>query len=442
MEKKNNCLIPKTHKRFNQALLCLDEAIKTYQEPDRFISNINNLIQTLRSITWVLQKEHRNIKGFKEWYGDPDNADNPKENTKIYEMKNDDVMKWLVSARNQIVKQGDLETKSLATVYIKTYERKQILQFSFNPFSKIEDIARDIINKHVVNIPAEHQEEVILTVERLWVIDDFPKAEILDLLIYCIYILLKLLEEAHEKAGCDFIKCEHNSLSIDEITKFLLVHHNRIETQQTINLKYSDCSRLACHSIRMGKEEMERIGAPKECAKRYGDIKKIISKKKIIEKEYPFSEINKHIELVKHLLKKDKYLLSVSFVYTNKDNPPLMMSTQFTEKVDKYLFFEKLAKTVEEHNAIGVMTINEAWLGSLKECKKYNKKISDLPEKQEVIMMSMATPHKTKSYIIPFTRQKSGEIKFGKLSITEKEQPYFTPIYQVWKEIEKLNETK
>ena len=65
---KETCPIPITHKRLNHVLSIFDDINKSYQNPDKFTSDLNNLIQTLRNVTFMLQSEKHKIENFDIWY--------------------------------------------------------------------------------------------------------------------------------------------------------------------------------------------------------------------------------------------------------------------------------------------------------------------------------------------------------------------------------------
>ncbi len=80
-------------------------AADAYMEPETFRLNLNSLIQGLRNVTFLLQSQKRDLPSFEDWYGEWQRA-----------VKDDLVMRWVVSARNRIVKQSDLEMHSTALV--------------------------------------------------------------------------------------------------------------------------------------------------------------------------------------------------------------------------------------------------------------------------------------------------------------------------------------
>lgn len=63
------------------------------EDKEEFEWNLSAFVSAARSITWALQKEYKNSElheEFIEWYGDPD-AKNPNPDTKLYEIRNDEI---------------------------------------------------------------------------------------------------------------------------------------------------------------------------------------------------------------------------------------------------------------------------------------------------------------------------------------------------------------
>lgn len=97
--------------RLHEAYRLWHQAAKYYASPEEFRTYLNACIQALRNVTFVLQKQKSEIDNFKEWYAQWQNA-----------LKADKIMTWCVAARNRIVKQGDLETRSIALAsYVASY---------------------------------------------------------------------------------------------------------------------------------------------------------------------------------------------------------------------------------------------------------------------------------------------------------------------------------
>ena len=79
-------------------------ALESYFDPEAFRVALQNCIQTLRTVTWLLQNNKRHIPNFDAWYSAWQDK-----------MRADNVMRWLVNSRNKIEKQGDLGTHSMTS---------------------------------------------------------------------------------------------------------------------------------------------------------------------------------------------------------------------------------------------------------------------------------------------------------------------------------------
>lgn len=101
------CVVPKTHARLEQAHALWHEALAAYHDPELFVTKLNALIQALRTVTWVLQKEFGNSKEFKSWYEAWQDT-----------MAADERLRWALAVRNEVEHQGDLETSSVAHVRV------------------------------------------------------------------------------------------------------------------------------------------------------------------------------------------------------------------------------------------------------------------------------------------------------------------------------------
>lgn len=189
------CPIPKTHARLNQCHAIWHEALDAYAVPDTFVGRLNALIQGLRTVTFVLQKELGHRDGFGAWY-------EPWQTT----MRADKRMQWLVSARNRIEKQGDLDTSSVAHVRVMSGWGEATLEaMDVDPTATAQEIARRL---QVFGLPAQTRQDGVLVVERRWTLEELAGDEILDVLAHCHGVLTRLVEATHERWGSDRVRCE------------------------------------------------------------------------------------------------------------------------------------------------------------------------------------------------------------------------------------------
>src|SRR5438067_1234385 len=99
----SSCILASVHSRLQEAHRHWHHALHNYADPNAFRSYLNSCIQSLRNVTFVLQQKKASIGNFSDFY-EPWQA----------QLRSDPVLKWVVEARNRVVKQGDLETKSVA----------------------------------------------------------------------------------------------------------------------------------------------------------------------------------------------------------------------------------------------------------------------------------------------------------------------------------------
>ncbi len=101
------CPLAQAHRRLEDAHRLWHQTADLYSDPDGFRVNLNATIQTLRNVTFALQKQKAVIPSFEAWY-------QPWQRR----MREDPLLRWLVDARNRIVKEEDLVTQSVARIRI------------------------------------------------------------------------------------------------------------------------------------------------------------------------------------------------------------------------------------------------------------------------------------------------------------------------------------
>lgn len=161
---------------------------KEYFEPNSFRMAINSCIQELRNVTFVLQANKRGIEGFDNWY-------QPWQE----KMRVNQSLKWLVSARNYIVKQGDLDLNSVLRIeVIGSYLAGEIRIFE-------QDYEPNLTNKEIfektitLGLPEQVFKNSYVKLERRWVDVNHPDHELLDLLSICWASVAELLLDAPGK---------------------------------------------------------------------------------------------------------------------------------------------------------------------------------------------------------------------------------------------------
>ena len=172
------CPLSSTEKRLRDCLFLIIETKNNYFDPNAFRLRLNSCIQTLRTVTFILQKNKGLLSNFDEWYVQWQNK-----------MREDSILKWLIGARNSIVKQGDLVTHSMAHVSIvESWYGNPIFKMEVPPLTETKNLAKLLAQS------APNKEDHIvglLRLERRWIDSKLPDQELLDSLSYSYQILIK-----------------------------------------------------------------------------------------------------------------------------------------------------------------------------------------------------------------------------------------------------------
>lgn len=250
------CPLDAADRRLRDGLNLWVETKSLYFYPDRFRLSLNNVIQTLRNVTFVLQKSKSDLNGFDDWYSPWQER-----------MRNDEQMRWLVDSRNVIVKQGDLETYSRARVsVVDSWFEPPKLEIDVPPFTETGDFERLL----ATNAPTDMTTDVgLLKVERRWVDSRLPSEEILGILAHAFDVLFQLLHDAHmrlleesDRLNCVWLPVF--SSSEDRLPRCML----GLEWDRTLWIDLRDGSIVSPCSTSMAQSE-EDLG---KAARRYDGI--------------------------------------------------------------------------------------------------------------------------------------------------------------------------
>jgi hypothetical protein len=191
------CPIPATHRRLAESHILWHQALESYGQPERFRANLNATIQALRNVTFALQSEKGGITGFDEWY-EPWQA----------RLAADPVSTWVKQSRNLVVKQGDLQTISVAVVRLLTWKDDVLAEADAPPETPSALLLANIDLLKLVStskVPPGDATAAAVAIERRWSVSELAGREILESLASAYGLLSKLVLDAHlhiRQAGC------------------------------------------------------------------------------------------------------------------------------------------------------------------------------------------------------------------------------------------------
>jgi len=427
MTQKNPCPILTTHKRLNHALSIFNDINKSYQNPEKFTSDLNNLIQTLRNITFILQAEKEKIKNFDTWYKPIQDM-----------MKKNDAMKWLHNSRTHIVHRGDLEKESYITIRVVDHFNKEILTEKFNPFLTTEQAIKFFRKTIKLKFPKTLKEDIVVEAERKWVVSFFPNAEIIDVLIYCFSVLTDVVELTHNIFNDSILTCAENNF-FDKKEDFMIVLRNRLKKTRTTRICYDDGKIITSYKFAIERSKIFKNNSKAELKRKveqkYGDISELKKLMKPISEEIPFCFLKYHLEMSKRFLLTDGGVLPICFFYFSKINPPGMLSFDTKDPSARFGMAESIADMAEETKCKSIIFISEVWTGKFPKNDKDYIPARLQKNKKEAVEIVAITPDKMKTIHLPFYR-KNGKIVLEKEAYDiSQEWPFFNKLKKVWEKI-------
>lgn len=329
-----SCPIPNTHRRLADAHRHWHQTARFYNDPDGFRMNLNTTIQELRNVTFILQKDQSAIPNFAGWYSDWQAL-----------LRADETARWLIGARNHLVKQGDLDTVSRVTATVLSgYNRQEVDIASIPPTSSNRTVARYV----AASMPEHLRPDGAIEVRRYWSVSELGARELLDALAHCFGLLQRLLESAHERCKSPYIPvaCDgrHNGPRGAPICMFLE------QSARTTIVAAENGARLRRQTYVQNWSEEKII----ESRSRYGDSGVVYSDKPLAE-QAALLHAN-----ARRIFNADGYHLMFVFLYSGKKLIE-MRGLHSTERYDNHLLLDDMANYMRFIGADGFAIVGESW---------------------------------------------------------------------------------
>lgn len=373
------CIFRKTEVRSQQAHNLWHRALDSYSYPDEFHTILNALIQSLRSITFVLQKEGSHIQDFNNWYS-----------KKRDEMRSDPLLRWLVEKRNQVEKEGDLDTLSTAEIHlIDSWYDRPSLTLTANPTDSNIAIAEAIATK----LGDDIAKYGVLRIERRWTLQELQGRDILDALSECYFKLTSIIEEAHS-----------------------ISHPGRSYCVSSKSYKPPECMEVAAsqrafiYHIRDKSElqhrrifEKPKLYKTEEVQKRYGPMQSFDAD--------PFEKLELVLEMAKKVLQKDKYHIPLVILsLPNKEIMPIVLYME--DQQGKFILWRDIGETVRKTSANALIFITESWIAP-REKGETLKPVGESPNRREALTVTKVTSKGEKNAWLLFSSEKTKRLSLN-----------------------------
>lgn len=369
----STCPLAAVHQRMEDAHRLWHQALESYFDPEAFRVALQGCIQTLRTVTWLLQNNKRDIPQFDVWY--------PCWQEK---MRTDQVMRWLVTARNKIEKQGDLATFSMvhARVVASYFDEGPEIQVKAELFDDatvlFKKIPRDFLERQVI-------EHGVLQIERRWVDSELSAWELMDALSHVYGQLSILIDDAHRQLGIlPTILVDTSSGAIrrfpprkDHLGGRLpcMVMTGEVRTA-SFSLKTGNALSFTEQACKADAESM------KTAKERYGPALP----------EHPsrasdsFKDLARwSFQMARHVFQIDGHHVPL-FIFVQENKPISMMEGHAHDRAEKYLLMRRVAAEVRRLGADAVIAINEAWTASPDPDDPFKYPV-DMPDRGELLLL-------------------------------------------------------
>lgn len=307
---------------------------QTYFDPELFRLNLNQFLTTSRTVTFIIQKNKKEIKDFDIWY---------KPNV-IEKWGDDELMTWAKDSRNVIEKQGDLEMFSEAkATLIFSYIEEQDIGIS----TKHELIGigvKKLIRLAQKQLPSGVSDSAIIKSERRWIANTLKNYE----LLHALNIIYSRVYDCCNSLGV-FIG---NPMGND-IASPLSFDSLRNEKRHVNYLKLNDFSTGQVSYNSADYDESLIPDSVKEKINLIDGPSNINCIDDLVERLSKFVEINFLVY---------GHLVQTLFLFDKNYQLIDLLSTSFDDQSDKFIFWRIAADRAKLMDAYGFVWASELWL--------------------------------------------------------------------------------
>ena len=346
----------------------LTSCTQTYFDPELFRLNLNQFLTTSRTVTFIIQKNKKEITGYESWY---------KQNV-VEQWRDDQLMAWAKDSRNVIEKEGDLEmfSEAKATLIFSYIEEQDIAISTKNELLGIG--VKKLVRLAQKKFPSAVSDSAVIKSERRWVANTLEDFE----LLHALNIIYSRMYECCKSLG-DLLG---NPIG-DDITTPSSFDSLRNEKRHVTYLKLNDYStgKVVLNSSRYDSDIIP--DSVKEKVRLIGDVGNVNSIDDLVKQISKLVEIN---------FMTYGHLVQVMFLFDKKYRVIDILSTHFDDQSDKYIFWRAAADRARMMDAFGLVWASELWVR--RQNIKSNGFIRNMPivgERLQVIGVDAKNNHKS-----------------------------------------------
>jgi len=308
----------------------------TYFQPNLFRQNVNQFLQTSRTITFILQKNKNDIPEFNNWY-----TTNVKD-----KWSQDKVMTWAKNARNKIEKQGDLEINStLELALISSYLSEDDIEIQCGPEELLNGDVKRLIKHARQKIPKSFHAATGLKIERNWICAELDEYELLHALSY---VYARVYE------CCDRVAQLIGSRMPESIAEPSTIANKCVIDRYIQLVKLSDKKTYYTNSVSRVYRREDMIDT-----KLKNEMDSVVQ---ACDTPTDFgSAVQLHENMAIRIFEKNGYHQNTLFFLKKDWSPMYFCATVFADRIDKYYFWRMMGDHAHVEQPHGVVFVGEIW---------------------------------------------------------------------------------
>ena len=415
------CVLPKTHARLEQAHLLWHEALAAYHDPDLFVTKLNALLEALRTVTFVLKKEFGNSDEFKSWYVAWERV-----------MKADSRLTWARDARNEVEKQGDLETRSIAHVRVLAGGwSAHVAEYEVDPTADASEILRGL---QLGALPEQVLKDGLIEVERRWTTPELSGEEVLEVLAHCWGVLARVVAAGHQARGQTMDTCV---LTAEPAcgAALLPAHPSGrrpcMVASREARTRRRNLATGSPHELQLVPREPTGNFDEQAAREHYGfqDWEPAPADADVTTRAAALHRFARNV------LVADQYHLTIAWLL--REGAPVDQSVlQPEDQQDKTMMAHRLAVEADRLGADGLILTTEAWRAPLVEPDdpRFALRAEEREDRGEALVTYAATRDgPCHTWISAFSRDANGSIVLDEAEYqTAESQPFLEPLMATW----------
>jgi len=368
-------------------------------------------------VTFILQKNKRAIAEFEKWYGAWQKR-----------LGADELMRWIVDARNRIEKEGDLEAHSyvraeIVASYVDEGPRIEVPASLFqNPAGLLRSVPTGALGEHI-------KRHGVLRLQRRWVENTLPGYELLDALAIAYGKVAELVHDAHRQIGLYPPETIHNDVGQSYDPPAMgwrmpcMIAHER---PRTLSVALADGARIEFEEKTVAKR-ITRAEVAEFVANPRNDPRVAMTRD---YKNYEALAAG-YFEMFRAVFLKDGYHISILFLFRN-----MKLIKHMEIKVEnvqqKYLMMRHLAHEVTKTGADAAMLIGEAWMAPASSLRLYERP-ADSSLRKEALTLLLVRKRGDPVDCMAIINRDGDSVSLGETVMSTPPTAFeFAPFYQAW----------